>query len=42
MPCRDFRYLPRRTAPGKVLRYKRFNIAKNQKYDGYQRSYYKV
>ena len=29
--------LARRTAPHKVLRNKAFNIAKNPKYDGYQR-----
>ena len=33
----DFKYLPRRTAADKVLRNKAFNIAKNPKYDGYQR-----
>ena len=33
-----FKYLPRRTASDKVLRNKAFNIAKNPKYDGYQRS----
>ena len=32
----DFKDLARRTAPVKVLRDKAFNIAKNQKYDGYQ------
>ena len=33
----DFKDLKRRTASGKVLRDKAFNIAKNPKYDGYQR-----
>ena len=33
----DFKYLARRTASDKVLRDKAFNIAKNPKYDGYQR-----
>ena len=33
----DFRDLNRRTAADKVLRDKAFNIAKNPKYDGYQR-----
>ena len=33
----DFKDLPRRTASDKVLRDKPFNIAKNSKYDGYQR-----
>ena len=33
----DFRDLKRRTAPDKVLRDKAFNIAKNLKYDEYQR-----
>ena len=33
----DFKYLARRIASDKVLRYKAFNIAKNPKYDGYQR-----
>ena len=32
-----FKELARRTAPNKVLRDKAFNIAKNPKYDGYQR-----
>ena len=34
----DFKDLARRTASDKVLRDKAFNIAKNRKYDGYQRS----
>ena len=39
----DFKGLPRRTASDKVLRDKAFNIAKNPKYDGYQRGLaYKV
>ena len=33
----DFKYLKRRTASDKVLRDKAFNIAKNPKYDEYQR-----
>ena len=33
----DFRDLKRRTASDKVLRDKIFNIAKNSKYDGYQK-----
>ena len=33
----DFRDLKRRTYSDKVLRDKAFNIAKNPKYDGYQR-----
>ena len=33
----DFRVLAKRTSSDKVLRYKAFNIAKNPKYDGYQR-----
>ena len=33
-----FKDLARRTASDKVLRNKTFNIAKNRKYDGYQRS----
>ena len=33
----DFKNLNRRTAADKVLRDKTFNIAKNKKYDGYQR-----
>ena len=33
----DFKDLKRRTASNKVLRNKAFNIAKNPKYDGYQR-----
>ena len=33
----DFKDLARRTASDKVLRDKAFNIAKNSKYDGYQR-----
>ena len=33
----DFKNLARTTASDKVLRYKAFNIAKNPKYDGYQR-----
>ena len=33
----DLKDLARRTAPDKILRGKAFNIAKNPKYDGYQR-----
>ena len=36
MPYGDFKDLPRRTASDKVLRDKVFNIAKDEKYDGYQ------
>ena len=34
----DFKDLARRTASDKVLRDKEFNIAKNPKYDGYEKS----
>ena len=34
----DFKDLTRRTASDKILRDKAFRIAKNLKYDGYQRS----
>ena len=34
----DFKDLARRTALDKLLRDKAFNITKNRKYDGYQRS----
>ena len=37
MACGDFKHLKRRTASDKSLRDKAFNIAKNPKYDGYQR-----
>ena len=33
----DFKDLTRRTASDKMLREKAFNIAKNPKYDGYQK-----
>ena len=33
----DFKDVTRRTASDKILRVKAFNIAKNSKYDGYQR-----
>ena len=33
----DFKDIKRRTASDKILRDKAFNIAKNHKYDGYQR-----
>ena len=35
----DFKDLARRTTSDKVLRDKAFNIAKNPKYDGYQRGF---
>ena len=35
----DFNDLARGTASDKVLRDKAFNIAKNPKYDGYQRGF---
>ena len=37
MPYEDFKDLTRRTAFDKILHDKVFNIAKNPKYDGYQR-----
>ena len=37
MAYEDFKDLPRRTASDKMLRDKAFNVAKNKKYDGYQR-----
>ena len=37
MASGDFKDFARRTASDKVLRGKAFNIAKNPKYDGYQR-----
>ena len=37
MTCGDFKDLKRRTASDTILRHKAFNIAKNPKYDGYQR-----
>ena len=37
MACGDFKDLTRRTASDKILRNKVFIIAKNLKYDGYQR-----
>ena len=37
MAYRDFKDLKRRTASNKILRDKAFNIAKNSKYDEYQR-----
>ena len=33
----DFKYIKKRTVSDKILRSKAFNIAKNPKYDGYQR-----
>ena len=35
----DFKDLTRRTASDKMLSDKAFNIAKNPKYDGYQRCF---
>ena len=37
MAYEDFKDLTRRTASDTILRDKAFNIAKNSKYDGYQR-----
>ena len=37
MAYRDFKDLAKRTAADKVLRNKAFNIAKDPKYDAYQR-----
>ena len=37
MDSGDFKDLARKTASDKVLRDKAFHIAKNPKYDGYQR-----
>ena len=37
MAYRDFKDLTRRTDSDKIFRDKRFNIAKNPKYHGYQR-----
>ena len=37
MACGDFKDLKKRTFSDKVLRDKAFTIAKNPKYDGYQR-----
>ena len=37
MPYGDFKHLKKRAASDKVLRDKAFNIAKDPKYDGYQR-----
>ena len=37
MAYREFNNLTRRTASDKILRDKAFDIAKNLKYDGYQR-----
>ena len=38
MAYRDFKDLAKRTASDKVLRDKAFNVAKNIRYEGYQRS----
>ena len=35
----DFKYLAKRTASDKILRDKAFNIARNTKYDRYQRGH---
>ena len=35
----DFKYLSRKADSDKALRDKTFNIAKNLKYDGYQRGF---
>ena len=35
----DFKNLTRKTLSDKILRDKTFNIAKNPKYDGYQRGF---
>ena len=37
MTCEDFKDIPKRTASNKVLGDTAFNIAKSQKYYGYQR-----
>ena len=37
MAYRDFKHVKRRTYSNKILRNKAFNVAKNPKYDGYQR-----
>ena len=37
MACGDFKDLNRRTASDETLHDEAFNIAKNPKYDGYQR-----
>ena len=37
MAYKDFKDLTRRTTSDEILRDKAFNIAKNLKYDGYQR-----
>ena len=42
MASMDFKDLTRRTASDKILRDKAFNIAKNLKYDGYQRGHSSV
>ena len=39
MDYRDFKELARRNAADKALRNKTFNIAKDPKYDGYQRGF---
>ena len=38
MAHEGFKDFTRRTATDEVLRYEAFNIAKNPKYDGYQRA----
>ena len=37
MAFEDFKHLVKRTASDKVLKDRAFNIAKNPKYDGYQK-----
>ena len=37
MACGDFKDLTRRTTSDKILHGKAFNVAKNPKYDRYQR-----
>ena len=39
MACGDFKYLARRTDSDKMFPDKAFNIARNPKYDGYQRCF---
>ena len=42
MSYRDFENLPEITTSDKVLLRRAFNIAKNKKYDGYQRGFTSV
>ena len=39
MVYEDFKHLPRRTTFGKLLHDRAFDITKNLKYDGYQRTF---